>query len=81
MHYANQLPVSLVKWDRDLFLEQPTVLEETLHGHPDFNNRPVRVHYFAKMALHVVDNSKVDTIVVAAVSWYYPYVNRYICDG
>ena len=40
--------IALVKWDNDLFLDQPTISEETLHHNS--NCRPVKVHYFAKVS-------------------------------
>ena len=33
----------MVKWNKDLFLDQPTVVEESLVGSSD--SRPVKVHY------------------------------------
>jgi len=36
--------IALVKWDKDPFLDQPTISEETLHHNS--NCRPVKEHYF-----------------------------------
>ena len=41
--------IAMVKWNKDLFLNQPTIVEELLVGNSD--SRPVKVHYFARVSL------------------------------
>ena len=60
-------------------MEQPTILEDSLRGHPDFNYRPVKVHCFVKCSVYTEGgNSHDHTIVLALVSWYYPHTCRYM---
>ena len=79
---TGQKCVALVKWDSSLFMEQPTILEDSLRGHPDFNYRPVKVHCFAKCSVYTEGGNShdqlQDTIVLALVSWYYPHTCRYM---
>ena len=73
---TDRLSIALVKWDNDLFLDQPTIFEESLI-HSDC--RPVKVHYFAKVSLCIGDYDNTgDSIVLAFVSWYFPHTCRYV---
>ena len=49
---ANQASISMVKWDKTLFQQQPNIMEEALQIHQDFDCRPARVYYFGKMSFY-----------------------------
>ena len=70
--------IALVKWDNDLFLDQPTIFEESLHHH-NSNCRPVKIHYFAKVSFCIGDHtSNCDSMLLAVVSWYFPHTCRHV---
>ena len=72
--------IALVKWDNDLFLDQPTISEETLHHNS--NCRPVKVHYFAKVSFcigdHTSSSDSQGSILLSVVSWYFPHTCRHV---
>lgn len=77
---TNRQSIALVKWDNDLFLDQATISEETLHHNS--HCRPVKVHYFAKVSFFIGDHtSNRDSqgiILLAVVSWYFPHTCRHV---
>ncbi len=65
--------IALAKWRLDLFGSPPTALPQP--HHPNEHLRPVKIHYFAKVAF-TDENSSQHTQIVAALSWYAPHPSR-----
>ena len=81
LYNANHKTVPIVKWDAELYLEEPTILDRSLQTQPYYWNRPIKVHFFSKFSLTCkTPNSSSpvqDTIVLAKASWYYPHSMRF----
>ncbi len=65
--------IALAKWRLDLFGSPPTALPQP--HHPNEHLRPVKVHYFAKVAFTDANGSQ-HSHIVAALSWYAPHPSR-----
>jgi hypothetical protein len=82
---ANHKSVPLVKWDSQLFSNEPTTLNSVLQDQPHYWKRPIKVHYFAKNSLMCKnpDSSSPfqESILLAVASWYYPHSMRFACGN
>lgn len=68
--------IAQASWSEDLFGAPPTRLPDThditnVHA----NERPVNVHYYLR-ATFSGPNDKIDTLILASVSWYFPHPNQ-----
>ena len=83
--YTNHKSVPLVKWDSQLFSNEPTTLNSVLQDQPHYWKRPIKVHYFAKISLMCKnpDSSSPfqESILLSVASSYYPHSMRFACGN
>ena len=74
-HVSTRKPcIALDSWDIDLFGPPPSVLPN--QQHPTANNRPIEIHFFAKVSFSVGNSPDVSSFVIAHVSWFKPHPDR-----
>lgn len=65
--------IALASWNEEIFGALPTRLPDT-DDIMNANKRPVNVHHYFK-ATFTRPNDKIDTMIFAYVSWYFPHPN------
>ena len=74
-HVSTRNPcIALGSWNIDLFGPPPSVLPN--QQHPTANNRPIEIHFFAKVSFSVGNSPDVSSFVIAHVSWFKPHPDR-----